>query len=130
MSSLRLIQIAQAAGETAKTCDQIKADPANKNTLAYILCNFDGTDPNKNLGSVVQFINKVLAIALDWAGILAVIMIMYGSFLYLTAHGDDSKAETAKKTIIWSIVGLLIIALARILVNVIGNELSNSFKQV
>lgn len=47
------------------------------------------------------------------AGIVAVVMIMYSGFSYITAGGDNNKIQEAKKTLTWSIIGLIVIVLAR-----------------
>lgn len=47
------------------------------------------------------------------AGIVAVVMIMYSGYLYIAAGGDNNKIQEAKKTLTWSVVGLIVIVLAR-----------------
>lgn len=52
----------------------------------------------------------------DWfAGIiftLGILCMLYAAFLYMTAGGDDSRIEKAKKTFIWGIVGIIVAMLA------------------
>lgn len=43
---------------------------------------------------------------------ITVVFVFYGSFQYFTAYGNDAKAENAKKTITFAIVGFLIAVLA------------------
>ena len=40
--------------------------------------------------------------------VIGIIMILYAAFLYMTAGGDDSKIEKAKKTLVWGIVGIIV----------------------
>lgn len=98
----------------------------NFTTLKELLSNqnFNGTDPSKGLGSVRCFVFELTKIALTYASILAIIMILYGAFLYTTSYGEDAKIETAKKTLQWSIIGLVVLALAYVIVNVLLNEIS------
>ncbi len=49
-------------------------------------------------------------------GIVAVIMIIYGGFKYITSGGDSGNITSAKNTIIYAIIGLVIVALAQFLV--------------
>ena len=50
------------------------------------------------------------AIILVWVlGILAVLTFIYAGVKYVTAGGDSEKAESAKKMIIGSIIGLILI---------------------
>jgi cytochrome bd-type quinol oxidase subunit 2 len=45
-------------------------------------------------------------------GIVAVIMIIFSGYQYLTANGDPGKAATAMKTILFSVIGLVVVASA------------------
>jgi len=47
---------------------------------------------------------------LFWGGALCVIMILWGGLQYVTSAGDPGKATKAKKTIVYSIIGLIIMA--------------------
>lgn len=68
-------------------------------------------------GTVKTVINTMLYIV----GILAVVMIIYSGIRYITAHGDKGQVESAKNTLIYSIVGLVIAIVAYAIVNfVIG----------
>ena len=49
-------------------------------------------------------------------GVVAVIMIIYGGFRYITSGGDSGNIGTAKNTIIYALVGLVIVALAQVIV--------------
>jgi len=91
--------------------------------LSDILGSMDGADASKGLGSALDFIKQILGLALDLAGMIAVIMVLYGAFLYVTAYGEDARAETAKKTIFWSIIGLIILAAACSAVAIINKEI-------
>ena len=55
-------------------------------------------------------ITEILGGLRDWiAGliaIVAVIMILYAAFLYMTAGGDEDKIGTAKKTLMYGIIGV------------------------
>ncbi|MFA6079872.1 MAG: hypothetical protein WC753_00095 [Candidatus Gracilibacteria bacterium] len=58
------------------------------------------------------FFNLVIKIIIFLNGFIAlvtVIMIMYAGFLVLTGGGDEEKSEKAKKTILYAIIGVLII---------------------
>ena len=51
--------------------------------------------------------------------IMAVVALIYAGFLYIANFGDDAQTETAKKIIIWLIIGLLLIFGAFALVSTI-----------
>lgn len=57
-------------------------------------------------------VSRVINIILGFLGIIAVVIILYGGFLWMTAMGDESKIETAKKLILAGVIGLVIILMA------------------
>lgn len=65
-------------------------------------------------------INKIVDAIIDVfsivVGIVAVIMVMVGGFKYITSNGDAGNVSSAKKTIIYAIVGLVVVALAQFIV--------------
>lgn len=63
--------------------------------------------------SLIKDIVNILSIIV---GIVAVIMIIYGGFRYVTSSGDSGNISTAKNVIIYAIIGLIIAALAQIIV--------------
>ncbi|MBI3957091.1 MAG: hypothetical protein HY340_03840 [Candidatus Kerfeldbacteria bacterium] len=86
-------------------------------------------DPSRSLGlgtadlksTVINIINWVLGLL----GIIAVIMILYAGFLWMTAGGNEEKVGTAKKIISAAIIGLIIILLAWAIVNFVLKTASN-----
>lgn len=46
------------------------------------------------------------------AGFIAVIAVIWSGILYLTSAGDETKATKAKSALLYSVIGILIIALA------------------
>jgi hypothetical protein len=73
------------------------------------------TDPDAE-ANVNQLIRTVINIFSVIVGVIAVIMIIYGGFKYITSGGDSGKISAAQQTIIYAIVGLIIVALAQIVV--------------
>ena len=64
---------------------------------------------------------RVVRIVSIIAGIAAVIMMMVGGFMYITSNGDAGKATTGRNTIIYAVVGLLIIALGQAIITLFVN---------
>lgn len=60
---------------------------------------------------------KVVNTMLFIVGILAVIMIIFSGIRYITAHGDKGQVESAKNTLIYSIVGLVVAIIAYAIVS-------------
>ncbi len=57
---------------------------------------------------VVNYINWVIGIA----GVMSLIFVVYGGALYITSTGDPGKVKQAKNMIMYSLIGLAIVALA------------------
>lgn len=65
---------------------------------------------------VNSIITNVINIFSAVVGIAAVLMIIYGGFRYITSGGDSGKVSSAKNTIIYAVIGLVIVALAQFIV--------------
>lgn len=57
-------------------------------------------------------------------GVISVIMILFGSIKYITAGGEANSVASAKRTIVYALVGVLVAALAQGLVIFIVNSLN------
>ena len=55
------------------------------------------------------------------SGSVAVIFIIIGGIRFVTSGGDSKKIEQARKTIVFSILGLFLIILSFFVVNIIGS---------
>ncbi|HOX41571.1 MAG TPA: hypothetical protein PK263_05270, partial [bacterium] len=75
---------------------------------------------------IVDFIKAIILIALDFFFVLAVIMILYGSFTYITSNGDSSKADNGKKTILWAIAAVVLIAFSGVIVTLVDKYIRNA----
>lgn len=67
-------------------------------------------DPNSLVKTVVNTILYVV-------GILSVIMLIWGGINYTTSAGDSNKVTTAKNTIIYAVIGLIVAIFAYAIVN-------------
>jgi len=66
-----------------------------------------------DLNNLVRAIINVMSVLI---GVVAVIMIMVSGYKYITAGGDSNKVTSAKNTLIYAIIGLLVAALAQVIV--------------
>src|SRR4051812_40893237 len=80
----------------------------------------DATDKLNNL--VHTIVNLLSAIV----GIVAVIMIIVGGLRYITSGGNDASVTGAKNTILYAIIGLIIVALAQLIVRFTLSKVTNS----
>jgi len=56
-------------------------------------------------------------------GVVVVIMIIFGGFKYVTSAGNQESIKTAKQTLIYALIGLIIVALAQIIVKFVLHQL-------
>lgn len=82
-------------------------------TVAGIVSGVSGSTNGKEFFQGI--FNKVFL----WSGIIAVIMIIYGGIQYVTSVGNPQATSKAKSTVIYSVVGLLIVIFAAAIVNVV-----------
>jgi len=62
---------------------------------------------------------------LKGAAIFAVIIIMWGGYSYLFSAGDEEQAEKGKKTLMYAIMGLVIIIMAFTIVRILASTLTS-----
>lgn len=86
-----------------------------------VVCN-----PGDATGSVQNTITTVVNILSAVAGIAAVIMIIVGGLRYVTSAGNADSTKSAKNTILYAVVGLIIVALAQIIVHFVIHTASGS----
>ena len=70
-------------------------------------------------GSFRSLALTIVNFFLTFLGLIAVVMIIYGGFLYVTAAGNQEKIESAKKIIMYAIIGIVVILLSFAIVNTI-----------
>lgn len=64
-----------------------------------------------------DLLTQVINIFSVIVGIIAVFMIIFGGLKYITSGGDSGNVSGAKNTIIYALVGLVIVALAQFIVH-------------
>jgi hypothetical protein len=86
-------------------------------------CSAAGTDATTKINNLVHTVVNLLSAIV---GIVAVIMIIVGGFRYITSGGNDTSVTAAKNTILYAIIGLVVVALAQIIVRFTLSKLTNS----
>jgi len=65
---------------------------------------------NSSISSIPALIRTIIdSILLPIGGVIAVLMIMYAGFLYVTARGNSSKIEKAHNALLWAVIGAAIL---------------------
>jgi hypothetical protein len=67
---------------------------------------------------------RVIQGALSVSGTLALLMFVYAGILWMTAAGNDTQITKGKSIMVWSLLGIVVIASAFVLTTAIFNALS------
>ncbi len=73
-------------------------------------------DVDKGGSGVEILITNIINAASIIVGAICVIMIIVGGFRYVTSAGESNSVSGAKNTILYAIVGLIIVAFAQVIV--------------
>lgn len=74
-------------------------------------CTGSGTGPT--VESTIAVVINVLSLIV---GVIAVIMIIIAGLRYITSGGDSNSTKGAKDTILYAIIGLVVVAMAQVIV--------------
>lgn len=88
-------------------------------------CSSTSNDPGTGNTDITDVITLIVNIFSIVVGFLAVIMIIWGGLRYITSGGDSGKITTAKNTIIYALIGLVIVALAQFIVRFVLSKASD-----
>ncbi|CAN5341365.1 hypothetical protein BH09PAT4_BH09PAT4_08610 [soil metagenome] len=72
-----------------------------------------------DLNGVISAVLKVLTVIV---GVAAVVMVIISGFRYITSGGDAAKVGSAKSALVYALVGLVLVALAQVLVRFVFNK--------
>lgn len=79
------------------------------------------TDVGSQVGlsspDLVGVVLNVMRIVLGVAPLVAVVMLIFGGFMWMTSGGDEERIEHSKKTVSGALIGMVIILLSWALVN-------------
>lgn len=71
------------------------------------------SDPSERVNSTIRLVINVFSLIV---GVISVIMIIIGGLKYITSGGDSGNITGAKNTILYAIIGLVVVALAQVVV--------------
>lgn len=83
-------------------------------------CNQNGSNPIAGPNGVI---NKAVRLISIIGGVAAVITIIIGGFLFISSGGDPNSVKNARTTIIYAVVGLIIIAASQAIITFIVDRI-------
>lgn len=127
-SSLIMFSVPLAGAATV-----MAVGPVNQQSINGNLCNgttgdLSGTPDNSQCANsdattgVSHLITVIINILSAVVGIIAVIMIIVAGLRYVTSGGKEEGVKGAKNTILYAIIGLVVVALAQLIVHFVLNK--------
>jgi hypothetical protein len=121
--SLVAVPIMVPAVASASIVDDLCSGSNLKTEAGGDVSSCDDGDSNGNIDTILR---KVIQIFSVIVGFVAVIMIIVGGIKYITSGGDSGNISGAKNTIIYAVIGLIIVALAQVLVHYVLKNVANA----
>ena len=75
------------------------------------------TDPRVIAGTIIKGFISI-------SGTIALLMFIYGGFLWMTAMGKPEVVDKGKKILLWTTLGIIIIASAYVLTTAVFNAIT------
>jgi len=124
--------LAVAAVPLAVAAPSVSAQTAQDDIRTNLKC---GTNLDTSVGNcksdvssgttgVNKLIKDIINIFSIIVGVVSVIMIIWGGFQYISSGGDSGKVGNAKNTIIYAIIGLIVVALAQFIVQFVLDKVT------
>lgn len=85
-------------------------------------CNVDSATANNEINNIIKLVINIFSLVV---GVVSVIMIIVGGLKYITSGGESGNISSAKNTIIYAIIGLVIVALAQFIVHFVLGKITN-----
>lgn len=82
-------------------------------------CATSAAASNEGINTLITNVINIFSLVV---GIVAVIMIIVGGLKYITSGGDSGNVTGAKNTILYAVVGLIVVALAQVIVRFVLNQ--------
>ncbi len=73
------------------------------------------------IDNLIALIETIASWVLVIIGLIGVVFLLYGAFMYITSGGSDEKVASAKKIIIYSLIGIAVAILAFAIVSFVAS---------
>jgi hypothetical protein len=79
------------------------------------------------VSNVESFIKSVITVLAGLAGLIATGFFVVGGFSYITSSGNPEHLDRAKRTILYSAIGLSVVVAAFVISNIVTTLATNAF---
>lgn len=80
-----------------------------------------------DVAQVESFIRNVIKVVAGLAGLIATGFFVAGGFTYITSSGNPEQLDKAKRTLMWSAIGLAIVIAAFVISNIVTTIATDAF---
>ena len=103
----------------------IRTALGNVSLANCLRANPDGTFNSDGCGAdnTPEIVTKAIQYVVGIAGAISLIFVIYGAIQYITSAGDAGKVQKAKNLIMYSLIGLAIVAVAEIATSFISQQI-------
>ena len=81
-----------------------------------------GKTGTEKVNAIIKTVIDIFSLVV---GVVAVIMVIIGGLKYITSSGDSGNITGAKNTILYAIIGLVVVALAQFIVQFVLGKTAN-----
>ncbi len=113
---------AASANAASVEVNQNLCGGANLNFSKAKVADCNKGKPEQKLNDLIEDIINIFSIVV---GISAVIALIYGGFRYVIAGGDSGDITTSRNTVIYALVGLVIVVFAQVVVKFILGKVTD-----
>ena len=124
---------ANKALAAAPTCAPLSAAPSFADIIRRVACKAgyipSGDTRTYTEADIVTIIGAFISIALGIAGVVFVVIILYGGWLWGTARGNEEQVQEAEKSIRNAVLGIIVVfavfAISRFVISAIESGFAN-----
>lgn len=113
----------ESVGESADSATSENAGNNNDPTQAVCKYNPSAAVCSGKTQTAESLAKRIVDIMMYAVGIIAVVMIIYAGYIYVRSVGDQAKLATAKQTIVYAVIGLVVAIAARAIVEFVLDQL-------
>ena len=102
--------------------------PAQAQESNQLMLNVVEGTPVLPQADLIGIIFRVIQYILMFVGVVAVVIVLYGGFLWMTARGNDEQVNKAKKVLINGLIGLVVVLLSYAIVGFAIGKIEEVFQ--
>jgi preprotein translocase subunit SecG len=80
-------------------------------------------NPLQGSSSITDVLKRVINWMLGLVGFLALIALIIGGLRMIMDFGNEEQVKKAKKTIMWAVIGLMVVILSYAIINIITSDI-------